>query len=288
MSAESITTFTVMRSRYQAISGGISKQNRRLLEVLHQRTRGPFGAAEAAELLGLDRARASALLRYLARRGWLARVRRGLYVPVPLEAQRPGEWQGDPWVVADRIFAPCYVGGWSAAEHWGLTDQLFRELVVVSARRVRDRRVEIQGTPMRVKVVAASKLFGTTPVWRGQLRVAVSDPSRTIADMLDDPALGGGIRHIAEMLEEYFVGELRADEQLLAYADRLGNRTVFKRLGYLLETLEIDAPELVAACLMRRSAGITDLDPAVDAPAAITTRWNLRVNVSIARARSPA
>lgn len=277
-----------MRSSYHIISGGISKQNRRLLELLHQRTHGPFGAAEVAELLGLDAQRASGLLRYLARRGWLARVRHGLYVPVPLEAQRPGEWQEDPWVVADRVFGPCYIGGWSAAEHWGLTDQLFRELIVLSARRVRERRVEIQGTPMRVKVVSESKLFGTSPVWRGQLRVSVSDPSRTIVDVLDEPVLGGGIRHVAEMLDEYFGGELRADERLLAYAERVGNRTVFKRLGYLIETLAIEAPELVAACLARRSSGITDLDPAVQPKGRTTTRWNLRVNVSIARTESAA
>jgi predicted transcriptional regulator of viral defense system len=125
-------------------------------------------------------------------------------------------------------------------------------------------------------------------VWRGQLRVAVSDPSRTIVDLLDEPALGGGIRHVAEMVEQYFAGELRADEQLLDYAQRLGNRTVFKRLGYLLESLGVDAPELVAACLNRQSSGITDLDPAVPATGHISTRWNLRLNVTITGTGSAA
>lgn len=272
-----------MRSDYQTSPGGISRENRRVLETLHRRTRGPFGPADAADLLGLELDRASRLLRYLARRGWLSRVRRGLYVPVPLESHRSGEWHEDPWIVASTVFEPCYIGGWSAAEHWSLTDQIFRELIIFSARRVRHRSVEIQGTPMRVKVIAPTKMFGTTPVWRGQLRVAVSDPSRTIVDILDDPKVGGGIRHVAEVLEEYFAGELRADDQLLAYVDRLGNRTVFKRLGYLLESLEIEAPELVRACLERRSSGITVLDPAVHASGRVTRRWNLRVNVSLDR-----
>lgn len=273
-----------MRSDYQApAGGGISRENRRFLEALHRRARGPFGPADAADLLGLELQRAGRLLRYLARRGWLSRVRRGLYVPVPLESHRSGEWHEDPWIVANTIFEPCYIGGWSAAEHWSLTDQIFRELIIFSARRVRHRSVEMQGTPMRVKVIAPGKLFGTTPVWRGQLRVAVSDPSRTIVDILDDPKVGGGIRHVAEVLEEYCAGELRADDQLLSYADRLSNRTVFKRLGYLLETLEIEAPELVHACLERRSSGITALDPAVQAAGQVARRWNLRVNVSLDR-----
>jgi predicted transcriptional regulator of viral defense system len=269
-----------MRSTSHA--GGISKENRRLLEALHQRPSGPFTAADAAELLGLDVGRARDLLRYLARRGWLARVRRGLYVAVPLESRVSGQWHEDPWVVADRVFAPCYVGGWSACEHWGLTDQLFRELIIVSARRVRNRHVEIQGTPMRIKVLNRSKLFGTTSVWRGQVRVAVSDPSRTVVDVLDDPSLGGGIRHVAEVVEEYFAGDLRADDQLVGYAERISNRTVFKRLGYLLETLGIDAPDLIDACLQRRSSGITALDTTSGTRGVITRRWNLRVNASVA------
>lgn len=283
----SVTRSAVSRSNYHSAPGGISKQNRRLLELLHQGTQSPFSAAEAAEVLDLDRTKASALLRYLARRGWLARVRRGLYVPIPLDARRPREWQEDPWIVAARVFEPCYIGGWSAAEHWGLTDQLFRKLIVISRRRVRERHVEIQGTPMRIKVVAEDRLFGTTPVWRGRVRVAVSDPSRTIVDVVDEPALGGGIRHVAELVEEYFVGDLRADELLLAYAERLGNRTVFKRLGYLLESLGIEAPEIVSSCLEHRSSGITDLDPTLRGRGRISTRWNLRINVAIGERVAP-
>ena len=36
------------------------------------------------------------------------------------------------------------------------------------------------------------RLFGTTPLWREQVRVPVSDPTRTIVDVFDDPALGAG------------------------------------------------------------------------------------------------
>jgi predicted transcriptional regulator of viral defense system len=268
----------------QSSGGGISRRNREALEVLHRRTTGPFTVEDAAALLGVDNQRAAGLLRYLARRGWLARVRRGLYVPVPLEARRSGEWQEDPWVVASRVYQPCYIGGWSAAEHWGLTDQLFREVIVISARRVRQRRLEIQGTPVRVRVVSEKKLFGTAAVWRGQLRVQVSDPSRTIVDVLDDPELGGGIRHVFEMVREFYEGELRDDERLLDYADRLGNRTVFKRLGFLTEQLGLDAPGLIDGCLSRLSSGISDLDPSLERDGRINSRWHLRVNASLAGA----
>ncbi len=264
-------------------AGGISRHNRAHLEELH-RLDGPFDAAEASEHLGLDVVATRRLLGYLARRGWLARVRRGLYIPVPLEARRSGEWVEDSWIVAMKSFSPCYLGGWTACEHWGLTEQIFRDVVVVTARNVRERNVEMQGINYRLKTRSEGALFGATSVWRGRARVLVSDPSRTIVDILDDPGLGGGIRHIANVIHEYLLSKERNDALLVEYGDRLGNRTVFKRLGYILETAEMDAPELITACAERRSAGLTLLDPTVDTLGRIVKRWNLRVNIDLREA----
>ncbi|MGD0255979.1 MAG: type IV toxin-antitoxin system AbiEi family antitoxin domain-containing protein [Acidimicrobiales bacterium] len=262
-------------------AAGISQRNRALLEQLHRRTTGAFDVGEASRALGMEHDDTSRLLVYLARRGWLSRVRRGLYVAVPLDARRSGEWVEDPWVVAERVFSPCYVGGWSACSHWDLTEQVFRTLLVVTARRVRHRDVQIQGIPFHLTVRADDALFGTVPVWRGQTRVAVSDPSRTIVDVLDDPRLGGGIRTVADVLHEYLHGEHRDDRFLVDYGDRLGNRAVFKRLGYLLEHSGVDAPELIQACLERRSSGLVMLDSSTKAPGRIVRRWGLRVNVAL-------
>jgi predicted transcriptional regulator of viral defense system len=242
---------------------------------------GAFDVAEASRVLDMEHGETSRLLVYLARRGWLSRVRRGLYVAVPLDARRSGEWVEDPWVVAERIFSPCYIGGWSACAHWDLTEQVFRTLLVVTARRVRHRDIEIQGIPFHLTVRGEDLLFGTVPVWRGQNRVAVSDPSRTIVDVLDDPTLGGGIRTVADVLHEYLRSEHRDDQLLVNYGDRLGNRAVFKRLGYLLESSGIDAPELEQACLEHRSSGLVALDPSVKAPGRIVRRWGLRINVAL-------
>jgi len=264
---------------------GISYANRAYLERLHRADSGPFDIGEASEILGLDREHTARLLGYLARRGWLARVRRGLYLPVPLDARRSGEWTADPWVVAERVFSPCYIGGWSACEHWDLTEQLFRALLVVSARRVRQRDIELQGIPFHLTVRAPGALFGTVAVWRGQVRAAVSDPSRTIVDILDDPRLGGGVRTVTDVLREYMSSEHRDDGLLIAYGDRLGHRAVFKRLGYLAEQLGVEADELLAACRERRSAGVIALDPAINARGRIVRRWGLRDNVALTQAQ---
>ena len=270
-----------METQYTNRPKGIEAANRALLDQMVGSISGPFTPAQAAKLLSIDVVRARKLLAYLASRGWLSRIRNGLYTSVPLGATAPTQWREDPWIVAATSFAPCYIAGWSAAENWHLTEQIFRDVVVITAAPVRSRMVKIQDTSFRLSHRNESEHFGLTIAWRYQTRVQVSDPSRTLIDMLDDPAIGGGICHVAEVFDAYFRSEHRSDDKIIAYADRMGNHTVMKRLGYLIETLKIDAVRLLGACLDRRSLGLTKLDPSSNSQGRILKRWGLRINATV-------
>ena len=261
---------------------GISQLNRQRLLVVHRDLKSPFSVEDAMNVWQMARGQAQRTLAHLADQGWLVRVQRGLYATVPLAAARPDEWRLEPWVVASEVFAPCYIGGWSACEHWEFTEQVFRSVVVLSAApNLRSRRPTIQGTDYVVKTIGEDKLFGGRTVWVGERRVQVSDPWRTIADILDDPFLGGGIQHVTAVLGEYYHSTHRNDAQLLAYVERLGNRTVYKRLGYLTEALGVEARDLMETCRKRMSAGYSRLDPAIAPRGTRRRRWNLQVNANL-------
>lgn len=262
----------------QRTTAGINQKNRCLLELLHRHTTGIFDAEEAAQVLGIGPAQTRQLLIYLARQGWLARVKRGLYIPVPLGAGRSDTLTEDPWILAKRMFGPCYIGGWSACAHWGLTEHESPVLTVVTSRQVRRRNLKVQTVPFHLTVRTADTLFGTTPVSRKETSVLVSNASRTIADILNTPSLGGGIRMVSSVINEYLGGTHRDDDLLVEYCDRLGNRAAFKRLGYLLERSKATAPELTRSCLERRSSGLVALDPSMGTRGKIVRRWGLRVN----------
>jgi predicted transcriptional regulator of viral defense system len=258
---------------------GITAENRDRLEVLHRHFSGPFSVENAADVLSLESPRCRRLLAQFVTQGWLARIRRNVYRVVPLGASAPAEWREDPWLVATHVFAPCYLAGWTACEHWGMTEQLFRDIVVVTNRIVRYRDEEIQGARYLLNVRRRGAFFGLRNVWRGQIAVQVSDPTRTAIDLLDCPAMGGGARSVFEILNNYFSSKHRDDKLLVDYAKRLGNRTVYKRLGYCAEILKLDAPDLVRTCRERMSAGISLLDPAGPKTGDVLKRWNLRLNV---------
>lgn len=90
------------------------------------------------------------------------------------------------------------------------------------------------------------------------------------------------MRHVSAVVREYLAGAHRDERRLLDYGDRLGNRTVFKRLGFLIESLELGAPGLVDACRRRVSKGLSRLDPSVGVKGRVLKRWGLRVNVELA------
>lgn len=257
---------------------GITAETRALLDRLHREAQGPFTVSEAARLLSLDAVHARRLLAHLASQGWLTRVRRGLYSLVPLGTTA---WREDPWVIATKLFPPCYIGGWSAAEHWTFTEQIFRDVVVVTVAPVRHSRVRVQDTVYRLKHVQPQDLFGTSTVWHGTIKTLVSDPTRTVVDLLSDPTLGGGIRHVAQILRAYLASEHRDDKVLVRYATRLGNRTVFKRLGFLVELFGVDAPFLLAQSQKHKSTGLSLLDPSIRHTGSVLKRWNLRVNADL-------
>ncbi len=218
---------------------------------------------------------AKALARW-SKQGWLSRIKRGVYVPVPVESISNNRALDDAWIIIPDLFGPAYVGGWSAAEHWDLTEQVFRDICVFTVRPVAKRHQLIHNIPFVVTHVAADNQFGTKIVWKKEKKLSVSDPSRTMVDMLSNPWAGGGIEHVIDCLKHYIKSSHFNGAQLVDYADRLGNAAVFKRLGFLAERLLGGNHSLVTACKSRLSKGNAQLDPALKGDKLIT-RWRLFV-----------
>lgn len=265
------------------VAKGISEERRAFLSLLNRSFPGPFTPAEAASATNLERPQAARLLRQLAGQGWLRRLRRGLYVNVPLEATDPATWSADPWAAATAAFGPGYIGGWTALHYWDLTDQVFSTTVFLTSRPVPRRRSAIGSIRLELRHRSESALFGSRRVWRDGVPVPVSDRERTLIDCLDDPGLGGGLRHTAEALTAYADGESIDWRRLIEYGDRLGNRTVFKRLGYLTEALGLADEQVLASCLERVSSGIGRLDPVLPDAGPSNGRWGLRINTRVGR-----
>lgn len=229
----------------------------------------------ATRALGISRVDAAKRLARWTKQGWLRRVGSGAYVPVSLDSLTSEHVLDDPWVLVPTLYSPAYIGGRTALEYWSLTEQIFKDIVVVTARPVRVRSQRRHGAEFTLKHIQKTKIFGTTPVWRHHTKVAISDVHRTIVDVLDDPKLGGGMQHVADCVYAYLGRSDRDDTLLIQYADQLGNGAVFKRLGYILENRP-QTEQLGSECLKRITKGNAKLDPSLKGDRLIT-KWHLFV-----------
>jgi len=229
----------------------------------------------AARVLDVSRVQAAKTLSAWAAQGWLQRVGSGVYAPISLDMRGSEQAVTDAWVLVPALFDPAYIGGRTAAEYWDLTEQLFRDIVVFTARSIRDRSKESGGAQFTLRHIPQSRIFGTKSVWRAHTKVSVSDIDRTMLDILDDPAIGGGIQHVADCFDRYLKKDEGKPDRLIAYADQLANGAVFKRLGFLAERNPL-GQTLVVACGVRLTKGYAKLDADL-ACDRVVTRWRLKV-----------
>ena len=251
----------------------LSQARQRLSFVL--RNTGPtFTVADVTDLLGLERVEASKILSRWAAQGWVVRLRRGLYAAVPLKSSSGEVVLENPWLIVPALFDEAYVGGWSAAEHWDLTEQVFSSVCVLTADKIRSKDQTIGGIRFVLTSMRKDRHFGTRFEWVGNQRIVVSDPEKTIVDMFYKPSLGGGIQHATECFRNLIRGSKGNTAKLAEYAERFSSGAVNKRLGLMAEAAGLD--EFSEKLYAGKSAGNVQLDPRNPGDK-LVTRWGVWV-----------
>jgi predicted transcriptional regulator of viral defense system len=239
----------------------------------------------AVQALESDRYTASRRVGALIRAGWLARVRRGVYSIRPLDASPETRMaEEDPWVVATRVFDPCYVGGWSAAGHWHLTEQLFRATMVVTERHVRRSNVTIGNSVFRVARYKWRNTKRIETAWRGNSRVLVASVERTIVDACAHPEWVGGGRHLVSVFRTAVEDGAVTPDALLAGAHGAHTGAALGRLAVLVERYWPQAANVLNYAAKHRGTGYVRFDPSVRSNGPLNTRWGVWLNVSFERA----
>lgn len=261
---------------------GIGQLDRERITKLLRATKHTISIEEAANILSISKSYAAKLLALWATKGWMSRIEHGVYISVPLESETPDLPLEDPWIIAEKLYNPCYIAGLSAGEYWNFTEQLFRTVVVFTAKPIKNRTPSIGKTDFLLHVIPQTAMFGLKSIWRGQIRVKISDPTRTILDFLINPKFAGGIIHCIDMFQEYLKSEHKNLTLLIDYAKQLDNSAVFKRFGFLLERYAPEELKTIEICKSQLTISKTKLDPEQSESNKLITRWRLWVPQSLA------
>jgi predicted transcriptional regulator of viral defense system len=238
-----------------------------------------FRAEDAAKFWSSKKTASDALSR-LVDDGWLERIERGLYLIVPLEAGPERKWTEDPKVIASQLAPEGASAYWTALHHWGLTEQVPRTVFVQTRRRKHRARVMVLGVRYEFIVITDRKFFGVAQQWSDGAEFRITDREKTVLDALDRPDLCGGLPVVAGALAS---SDGLDWDKLDQYLKRFESGAIYKRLGYLAETLEVPVRDNIprlAGWRRQCSKGVALLDPRGPRKGPIDTRWRVRINAS--------
>jgi len=209
----------------------------RLLFDLERGGRSAFSFADAEGVLGTSKASVKNILMRLKRKGRIEEIERGRYLLIPARAGYEGTWSEAPLLLVPHLIDTYYVGFWTALNYWGMTEQAPRTVFVATVKRKRD--VEYGNARYEFVTLSRGRFFGYAEEEVAGVRVNVSTREKTIVDCLMLPQYCGGI-------EEAVKGVWRAKEELdfnrlLEYARKVEVTAVLRRLGYIMDLLNVRA-----------------------------------------------
>jgi predicted transcriptional regulator of viral defense system len=226
------------------------------------------------------------LLSDMTKRGLLMRVKEGLYYAIPFE-QDAATFMPDWHLLSQYLVgdAEYYVGYFSALQiHSLVTQPNLKEQIVVD-RQIKPSVLLIKDIPFQFIYHNEKHFFGNKRTWIDSFnRVQCSDLEKTIIDCLFKPDYAGGITEITKAI--YKTKDKIDFSKLLEYAEQFDSQSVIKRLGFLLELLEIKHPAIDDLQRLRTNS-VVSLEPSYQKEGKIVSRWAIRQNIDTNSILSP-
>jgi predicted transcriptional regulator of viral defense system len=217
----------------------LSRNEARVILDLEWRNQKTVTLAELRQALGTSEANARLFAHRLVRKGWLERLRPGLFQLVPAERGREGVPDTNTLAVGAALVSPYFFSFGTACTHHGLTEQVFSDVYLACQERrrpatVRDRRYVF----VRVR---KSHFFGFEEVNVLGQPVRMATKERAALDALDRPRYAGGIGEVSRIL-------VRAARKvswpaLLELARLWQSSALIQRLGYFMDLHRAAMPD---------------------------------------------
>ena len=256
----------------------ISTQSSELLTYFNEQDKRGFDIIEACRALPDSKEKTvRELLTDMTKRGLLMRLKDGVYYIIPYE-QDSELFIPDWHLIAEYLVNndQHYIGYYSALQiHNLITQPSLKEQIVVS-KQIRPSKIKIKDVPFQFIYHNEKHFFGAKKIWINNFdKVLCSDLEKTLIDCLFKPEYGGGIVEIARAI--YTSKDKINFDKLLEYVIKFNSQAVIKRLGLLLEILEIK--DLANELQKIKTASYIILDTELPKTAKRISKWSIQQNL---------
>lgn len=175
--------------------------------------------ATVKAFLGASNMYASLVLARLVQRGGLRKITRNKYTA-----------QDNVHLIATNLFSPSYLSLWGASSYLGYTEQLPSVVhVITSCRR---KEILFEGYTLRFVAAPKQFFFGFTKIVTEQGSLFIAEDEKLVIDAVHLQQEMGNADEIIKIVQK-----ARIDvKKMVLYLDRMENTSLWKRVGYLVET----------------------------------------------------
>jgi len=264
----------------------ISKQSNELLSYFNGQNKLCFDYSEAFKALPDSKnGTLRELLSDMTKRGLLMRLKEGVYYIIPYEADSD-MFMPDWHLIAEHLVNKNqhYIGYYSALQiHNLITQPSLKEQIVVS-KQIKPSEIEIKNVPFQFIFHNETHFFGAKKIWIDDFnKVLCSNLEKTFIDCLFKPEYAGGIVEIAKAI--YISKDKIKFETLLDYTKKFNSQAVIKRLGFLLETLNINN-NIIDDLQELKTASYVVLDTELPKTGKLISRWSIQQNLELETIKS--
>lgn len=203
-------------------------------------------ARKAASSCGMAGNYVVEALYHLSNNGWIARLKRGLYV---ISSSFPGMTPVHEFEIAMALVQPSAISHWSALHFHGMTEQIPQRVYITTTQAVPISRAvktrnksqrsfsrEVNGILYEFTKIKPERFFGIKDFWVGEAKISITDPERTFIDGLISPKHFGGWAEIYSAFESHMSSLDLA--KIIDYSLRL-DAVIAKRLGWIMEKVGV-------------------------------------------------
>ena len=240
-----------------------------------------FMVSDVENITNLKGNSATDLTSELIKRGIIARIKRGKYIIIPQDMGENIDYIGNWYVIAREIAnsPKYYISHYSAMDIHNMVTHPITKVFITTPKQERTKRKVIGNTTFEFISTSINNIWGIKKFWITKTeQIMVSEIERTIIDCLCQPKYCGGVLEIAKGL---WIQKEKVDfDKLMKHLFKFNKNVVIKRLGYILENLNLVSINYLERLRTTINNKYYALDPLLTTNESFKNSWKCVANIS--------
>ncbi len=206
---------------------------------LVERDQRVFTIKEIADILDISLQHARNIASDMVKKNIAERVKPGLYIRIPESILLNKKlYREDAILIANKSIKKGYLSHYTALYLHGLAERYTKKIYITSSKHHRD--IVYHDITIKYVYTNPKRYFGIETIEYSNEKITISNIERTIIDVINKPWYSGGWRETINCLKNI---ENINWEKLLKYIIRFNNKTLARKIGYIIENLEYSIPD---------------------------------------------